>query len=132
MEISLTLTAEKLPRPFPLPEFPGEECTSGALAEFTGIVRAEEGGVPIRGLQYELYEPMALREMNRILEELALLHPCQRAIVCHRYGFIPVGEAAIYIAVFARHRREAFALLSGFMDRLKSEVPIWKVEALPC
>lgn len=133
MQISVSLTTENIPRPVLTHTMSGSETnTIGAVAEFTGIVRAEEDGVPITGIRYELYESMVLREIKRILEELALLHPCQSAIVCHRHGFIPAGEAAIYIGILAKHRKEAFAMLSDFMDRLKSEVPIWKVEAVPC
>ena len=49
--------------------------------------------------------------------------------IFHRYGWIPVGETAIWIRIESRHRKEAFALLDGFMDRLKLDVPIWKVES---
>ena len=130
MKIEVSVTKEQIPRPFPLPFLDAVNCGTGALAEFTGIVRDQEDGEAIQGLLYELYETMALREMRRLLEELALLYPCQAAVVCHRYGFIPVGETAISISILAKHRKEAFALLSAFMDRLKSEVPIWKVQAV--
>lgn len=130
MNIEVSVTKEKLMCcPSPLAN---KELQVGALVEFTGIVRGEEMGVSISQLNYELYESMSLSEMRRILTELGMLYPCQQVTVCHRYGFIPVGEAAIYIAVFSKHRREAFALLMEFMDRLKLEVPIWKMEPLPC
>ena len=45
-------------------------------------------------------------------------------------GVVPVGEAAIHVIVAARHRAAAFALLTGFMDRLKQDVPIWKRRAI--
>jgi molybdopterin synthase catalytic subunit len=106
-------------------------CDCGALAEFRGIVRGIENGVQIVGLRYELYEVMALSEMRRILEELAQEHSFEKAVVIHRYGFIPVGETAVYVGVLAKHRGEAFALLSEFMNLLKKDVPIWKTEAVP-
>jgi molybdopterin synthase catalytic subunit len=52
-------------------------------------------------------------------------------LILHRTGIVPVGEAAIIIRATARHRAEAFALVSGFMDRLKQDVPIWKVRGVP-
>jgi molybdopterin synthase catalytic subunit len=104
---------------------------SGAVAEFRGIVRGEENGAPISALRYEAYETMARREIARILGEEAVAHPCERAVVVHRHGWIPVGEIAILVWVEARHRGPAFALLMAFMDRLKQDVPIWKVEAAP-
>lgn len=129
MLIEVHLTTEPVPRPY---EFSGETTLTGARVEFYGIVRAEEQGMAIKGLKYEIYPSMARSEIERILKELARDHPCQAAAVCHRHGFIPVGEATIYVGIAAQHRAEAFSLLSAFMDRLKQEVPIWKVEAVPC
>lgn len=103
----------------------------GAIAEFTGTVRGEENGRTISALVYEAYQPMAETVMRRLLTELAAVHPCLSVRVQHRIGVIPVGEAAIHIAVHAKHRAEAFALLAAFMDRLKQDVPIWKTDTLP-
>ncbi|MFM2293961.1 MAG: hypothetical protein RLZZ350_374 [Verrucomicrobiota bacterium] len=103
---------------------------TGAVAEFSGVVRGEENSQPIRALEYEVYSPMAERVMREILTDLAQKLPCQSATVTHRVGVIPVGEVAIHLRVTARHRAEAFALLTGFMNRLKQDVPIWKVRAL--
>ena len=102
----------------------------GALAEFTGNVRGEENGQPIKALVYEAYQPMAETVMRRLLTEIAATHPCLAVRVQHRIGIVPVGEAAIHIAVEARHRAEAFALLATFMDRLKQDVPIWKIDTV--
>ena len=103
----------------------------GALAEFTGTVRGEENGLPIAALVYEAYQPMAEAVMRRLLTELAAAHPCLAVRVQHRIGIVPVGEAAIHIAIQARHRAEAFGMLAAFMDRLKQDVPIWKTDTLP-
>jgi molybdopterin molybdotransferase len=103
----------------------------GAWAEFRGLVRGEEGGAAIGALEYEAYSPMAEREIRRLLTELAAVHPCLAARVIHRVGDVPVGEAAIYVGIAAKHRAEAFALLASFMDRLKQDVPIWKRRAVP-
>jgi molybdopterin synthase catalytic subunit len=100
----------------------------GALAEFFGLVRGEENGAPIGGLIYEAYQPMAEREIERIVAELCAARPVLGVRVVHRLGRVPVGEAAIYVGVAAKHRAEAFALLTGFMDRLKQDVPIWKTD----
>lgn len=101
---------------------------AGALAEFTGLVRGDENGSVIRGLVYEAYQPMAEREIARIVAELCAARPVQGVRVVHRIGRVPVGEAAIYVSVVSRHRAEAFAVLTGFMDRLKQDVPIWKTD----
>jgi molybdopterin synthase catalytic subunit len=74
---------------------------------------------------------MAEHEIARIFQALASLHPIHAARVIHRLGDVPVGEAAIYVGVCSRHRAEAFAVLAGFMDRLKQDVPIWTTDTLP-
>jgi molybdopterin synthase catalytic subunit len=103
---------------------------AGAVAQFTGIVRAKENHQAIVALEYEAYQPMAQNVMCRILEEIAQVHPCLHVHVLHRLGVIPVGEAAIHVTVTAGHRAEAFAILALFMDRLKQDVPIWKSRAI--
>lgn len=121
MDIEIQLTAAPIPGQAAPPP-PG----TGAWVEFRGVVRGEEAGHPIAALEYEAYAPMAERQMRHILEDLARQHPSSAARVVHRVGRVPVGETAIYVGVAGRHRAEAFALLSAFMDRLKRDVPIWK------
>lgn len=125
MEIHIQLTDLPIPG-----QSPPAECGVGAWVEFRGLVRGEENGQAIAALDYEVYSPMAEREMRRILEDLASRRPCLAARVIHRTGVVPVGEAAIYVGIAGRHRAEAFALLGEFMDRLKQDVPIWKLRAI--
>ncbi len=128
MEIIVTFLTEAIPRPVSF----GVEGNDGALAEFYGIIRQEEAGERIAGLNYEIYSDMAEKEIRRILGELRENFPCRKVMVIHRHGFVPVGDAAIYVGVLSRHRQEGFGLLSAFMDRLKKDVPIWKVGAVSC
>jgi len=124
LKTSVQLTEE------PIRISPGESGhETGAVVEFSGVVRGEENGQAISALRYEAYERMAVSEIERLLRELAISFPCQSATVIHRYGWIPVGETAIWIRLESRHRKEAYGLLDGFMDRLKLDVPIWKVES---
>ena len=103
---------------------------AGAVVRFEGRVRADEHGRTIRALIYEAYQPMAERQIEKILGELGARHPCLSVRVRHRIGEVRVGEIAIVVEAVATHRREAFALASAFMDRLKQEVPIWKMKAV--
>jgi molybdopterin molybdotransferase len=127
MEIEIQLTTSPIAGKI-LPPASGAE---GAWLEFRGVVRGEENDQSIAALEYEAYPEMAEREIHRLLETLAVKHPCLAARVIHRVGIIPVGETAIYVGVAGRHRGEAIALLAEFMDRLKQDVPIWKRRALP-
>jgi len=104
----------------------GSDGVSGAVVEFAGVVRAEEHGRAIEALYYEAYEEMARSQTEKILRELERRFPCQAVRVLHRTGRVPVGEVAILVRIEAKHRAEAFGMLSAFMDRLKQDVPIWK------
>ena len=127
LKTQIQITAQ----PISVPSAPPGRGDAGAWVEFRGVVRSEENGIPIAALEYEVYPGMAEREMARLLEEIAPRHPCLAATVIHRVGVVPVGETALYVGVTARHRGPAFALLTEFMDRLKTDVPIWKRRALP-
>jgi molybdopterin molybdotransferase len=126
MEIEVQLTGSPIAEKISPPRL----AAHGAWLEFRGAVRDEENGEKISGLEYEAYPEMAGREIRRILESLAVKHPCLAARVIHRVGIIPVGEAAIYVGIASRHRAEAIALLGGFMNQLKQGVPIWKRRAI--
>jgi molybdopterin synthase catalytic subunit len=98
----------------------------GAAVEFQGIVRELENGDSLAGLFYEAYEPMARRVLEKHFAELAAIHPCAAVLFIHRTGWVPVGEASLFIRVLSSHRKEALAFLGDAIDRLKQDVPIWK------
>jgi molybdopterin synthase catalytic subunit len=122
MKIHVEITRDVLPAGGLTPA--GTGC--GAVVEFAGVVRGEENGAEIGALDYEAYEAMAREEMERILRELAAEFACESVAVRHRIGRVPVGEASIVVRVEAKHRAEAFGMLSEFLNRLKRDVPIWK------
>jgi len=103
----------------------------GAQVEFLGIVREMENSQPILGLFYEAHEPMARTQLEKILTELSSVHPCAEVWFIHRSGFVPVGEASLFIRVQSRHRQAALQLTAALIDRLKADVPIWKATAKP-
>lgn len=125
MEIEILITSQPL---VPVKTTP-EGC--GAVVEFAGIVRGEEDGGVISALEYQAYQPMAEREIERLAREINVEHPCGFVRVHHRIGIVPVGETAILLQAASRHRGAAFAFASAFMDRLKQDVPIWKIRAIP-
>ncbi len=98
----------------------------GACVEFHGIVRAIEGAHTLAGLHYEAYETMARTQLARIFAELHVAQPCAAVQFIHRLGWVPVGEASLYMRVLAAHRGEALRFLATAIDRMKTDVPIWK------
>lgn len=104
-----------------------EDAETGAVVSFVGRVREREAEELIEALDYEVYEDMARRQMERLADEIEGAYPDVRALaLCHRMGIVPVGEAAVVVAVGAGHRQEAFAACRHGIDRLKEIVPIWK------
>jgi molybdopterin synthase catalytic subunit len=89
-----------------------------------------EKGRAIAGLNYEAYEPMARRELEKILGRLNESWNCEAVWFVHRLGWVPVGEASLYVRVQASHREAAFRLCMELIDWLKQDVPIWKVGAV--
>ena len=98
----------------------------GAAVEFSGIVRELESDRALAGLHYEAYEPMATRLLDRIFDELNAAHPCAAVHFIPRLGWVPVGEASLFVRVLAAHRGEALCFLAAAIDRMKADVPIWK------
>jgi molybdopterin synthase catalytic subunit len=110
-----------------LPMEPVDDLEVGAQVDFQGIVRGTEKGDPIQGLNYQAHEPMAHLELAKILDDLAGLHPCDAVWIIHRLGYIPVGEIALFVRVRSKHRKAALRLTDELIDRLKRDVPIWKL-----
>lgn len=105
----------------------GEDGEAGALVTFSGIVRAREGEGTIGHLDYEHYEGMAQREMEKLVSEARERWPLRRVGLIHRIGRVPVAEVSVLVAVSAGHRAEAFEAARFLIDELKLRVPIWKM-----
>ena len=122
MEKQIVFTSE--PILIPALALPSREI--GACVEFQGIVRETEQDRQLAGLHYEAYEPMALRHLERIFDDIAAAHPCAAVTFIHRLGWVPVGEASLFVRVLAAHRDEALRFCAEAIDRMKADVPIWK------
>ena len=100
----------------------------GAVAIFDGIVRNNSRGRKTLYLEYEAYEPMALKQMEELIEEALKRFPARDARIVHRLGRIEIGESSVFIAVVSAHRAAAFDACRWLIDTLKKTVPIWKKE----
>lgn len=100
----------------------------GAVVTFEGTVRNNTNGRRTRYLEYECYQPMAVRVMARIGCELAARHAIGRIAMVHRLGRMLVGETSVAVVVTAPHRAAAFEAARDGIDNLKRLVPIWKRE----
>ncbi|MEO6039267.1 MAG: molybdenum cofactor biosynthesis protein MoaE [Saprospiraceae bacterium] len=101
---------------------------SGGIDVFIGTVRDTTRGKPVLRLEFEAYESMALRELQKIAEQAGIRWPVQAIAIHHRVGVLQIGEVAVVIAVSAAHREAAFEACRFAITTLKHTVPIWKKE----
>jgi molybdopterin synthase catalytic subunit len=100
----------------------------GAVASFVGLVRGRNLDRDVLFLEYEAYEPLALKAFSRIDEEVRQAWPSAIVGVHHRVGRLDVGEASVVIAAASAHRADAFAASRYVIERVKQIAPIWKRE----
>jgi molybdopterin synthase catalytic subunit len=100
----------------------------GAVVDFEGVVRNNTKGRATKFLDYECYEPMAVKMMAEIGREILVTHAIGRIAMVHRLGRLQIGEASVAVVVTAPHRKPAFEAALEGINRLKRVVPIWKKE----
>lgn len=100
----------------------------GAVATFVGLVRNDNLGRRVAYLEYEAYDPLAVRALNRIVDEARAAWPGATLGVHHRTGRIELGDASVVIVAASPHRADAFAACRYTIERVKQIVPIWKHE----
>ncbi|HRI04590.1 MAG TPA: molybdenum cofactor biosynthesis protein MoaE [Pyrinomonadaceae bacterium] len=102
------------------------EC--GATVTLDGYVRQFTKGRETLYLEYEAYEPMALKEMKKLIEAAKSEFEISNVGIVHRVGKLEIGETSVVISVAAPHRKAAFAACEWLIKELKRTVPIWKKE----
>jgi len=104
----------------------GEGC--GAVTTFIGLVRREHQGRRVQYLEYEAFEPLALKAFAQIHAEAAEFSPGVVIGLHHRVGRLEIGEASIVIAAASAHRAPSFEVCRYAIERVKQIAPIWKHE----
>jgi len=104
---------------------------AGAIASFIGVVREDPiriGAGNVSHLEYEAYRDIALEKLEEIRQSM-LKHPGIIEVAIHHIiDKVELGEPSLLVAVLGKHRQEVFATLTGTVERVKHEVPIWKKE----
>ena len=102
---------------------------AGGIALFLGVVRDYDGPRgeerAVEALEYSAH-PLALAELERVVNGVEQDFPECRVAAHHRTGALEIGDLAVVVAAAAPHRAEAFAAARRLIDDLKSQVPIWK------
>jgi MoaE-MoaD fusion protein len=102
---------------------------AGGIVIFSGVVRNQTDGRPVKFLEYEAHAAMAeakLREIGAAIR--ARWVGVRRIAMLHRIGRLDIGESSVLIAVSAAHRGDAFDACRYAIDTLKRTVPVWKKE----
>src|SRR5258705_11641160 len=81
----------------------------GAVVTFAGLVRDHNQGRQVRFLEYEAYEPLAVRALQRIVDEAGERGPPARGPAPHRIGRPEIGGAGLGIARAAGAAGDRFA-----------------------
>ena len=102
---------------------------AGAVVTFEGAVRNHDHGKAVTGIEY-VGHPSAAEIMGRIVADLAAREGVHAIAAQHRVGELGIGGVALYVAVAASHRRQAFECASDLVDRIKESLPIWKKQYL--
>jgi molybdopterin synthase catalytic subunit/molybdopterin converting factor small subunit len=106
-----------------------DEPGAGGIVIFSGVVRNETGGRPVKFLEYEAHVGMAEAKLREIGAAIRGRWPgVKRVAMLHRIGRLEIGESSVLIAVSAAHRGDAFEACRYAIDTLKQIVPVWKKE----
>jgi molybdopterin synthase catalytic subunit len=100
----------------------------GAIVTFLGLVRNHNQGRHVQYLEYEAYEPLALKAFARIRDEAHETWKGVRLALHHRIGRLEIGEASVAIVASSPHRGDAYAACRYIIERVKQIAPIWKRE----
>lgn len=101
-----------------------EAPESGAVVLFCGVVRNHDAGRDILSLDYQAH-PNAQQLLAECCADVAEATGL-RVAAAHRIGSLQVGDVALYAAVAAAHRKEAFDACQRLVEQIKTTVPIWK------
>ncbi|CAF3482072.1 unnamed protein product [Rotaria socialis] len=103
--------------------------SSGAVSSFIGITRDNFEGRRVTRLSYEAYEPMALKELNRLCDDARRKFVnIEHIAISHRLGDVPISDISVAIYVSGPHRRDVLDAVSFLIEQLKANIPIWKKE----
>ena len=100
----------------------------GAVTSFIGYVRDINNNNNVESINLEVYEKMAYRQFEKIIEEANVRWSLIDNLIIHRYGNLKVNDKIVLVASFSSHRKDSFESCNFIMDYLKKDAPFWKNE----
>lgn len=114
-----------------LSAFSAGRTRSGGIVSFTGLAREATDGAAVATLELDAYPGFTEPAIAAMEAEARRRFAVQDLLIVHRYGPIQPGEAIVFVAAAAEHRRSAFEAADFLMDYLKTRAPFWKKETGP-
>ncbi|MBB6503506.1 molybdopterin synthase catalytic subunit [Sphingomonas endophytica] len=99
----------------------------GAVATFTGLVRADDG---VATLELEHYPGATEAALTRLAEDATARWSLTAATIVHRVGPMAPGERIVFVGTCSAHRAAALESCAFLIDRLKTDAPFWKRETV--
>ena len=100
----------------------------GAVSSFIGYVRDENNDKKVKSINLEVYQEMAHKQFEKIINKANLNWKLEDSLIIHRYGELEVNSKIVLVACFSKHRKDSFESCNFIMDYLKKEAPFWKNE----
>ena len=99
------------------------------MVSFVGIARPRSAaGREVTGLFLDYHPRLTAASLNQIADDAGKRFGVSAISVVHRCGDVVPGDAIVFVATSALHRRAAFEAAEYAMDRLKTEAVFWKRE----
>ena len=100
----------------------------GAVTSFIGYVRDNNNNTSVESLNLEVYEKMAFKQFEKIIEKANIKWNLIDILIIHRHGRLQVNDKIVLVASFSSHRKDSFEACNFIMDYLKKDAPFWKNE----
>jgi len=104
------------------------DAKSGGICVFVGTVREFTQNEKVMSLEFETYEKMALKEMDKIASYAFKKWSLNKVIIRHAVGLKKIEEPVVVVGASSAHRDACFEACRYLIDTLKETVPIWKKE----
>ncbi len=99
----------------------------GATASFIGRVRGDDG---VTELMLEHHPAMTAAALDALATQAQARWSLDGVSVIHRIGEMSPGDVIVLVLASSAHRDAALAATAYLIDRLKTDVPLWKRETL--
>jgi molybdopterin synthase catalytic subunit len=130
--MSVRLADEPFAAERELADFTAGLAGEGAVVSFLGLARGRTSdGEKVERLVLDHHPRLTLRSLEAVAAGALERFDISSLRIVHRCGAVAAGEAIVFVAAAAGHRRAAFEAADYIMDRLKTDAVFWKREDGP-